>query len=260
MFYNELNLLLYRLHVLRDVVDYVVLVESTHTHVGKEKKLYFEENKSMFAEFLDKIIHVVVDDFPHQYPNINCASETWVNENFHRNCIERGIQRLALADTDVLVITDLDEIPDPETLGRIHSGEIPVSVHILNMDMYYYNLNTRFNEAWTCAKIISYQKYKELNVGCNAVRHMSVNSVILKGGWHLSYFGDAQFIQNKIQQFAHQELNHAVFTDIANIEQRMKRQTDLYDRPLNIEKVDIQNNTYLPPEYDVYLNSFVKST
>jgi beta-1,4-mannosyl-glycoprotein beta-1,4-N-acetylglucosaminyltransferase len=36
-FYNEIDLLKYRINILNDVVDYVVIVESTHTHVGNEK-------------------------------------------------------------------------------------------------------------------------------------------------------------------------------------------------------------------------------
>ena len=43
-FYNELNMLDYRLNVLNNVVDYFILVEARQTFVGKEKKLFFEEN------------------------------------------------------------------------------------------------------------------------------------------------------------------------------------------------------------------------
>ena len=44
-FYNELDLLKYRLTLLNSVVDYFVLVESTNTHVGKEKTLFYNDNK-----------------------------------------------------------------------------------------------------------------------------------------------------------------------------------------------------------------------
>ena len=50
IFYNELELLNYRLNVLNDVVDYFIIVESTHTFVGKEKTLYYQENKELFNE------------------------------------------------------------------------------------------------------------------------------------------------------------------------------------------------------------------
>ena len=38
IFYNELDLLTYKLNVLNDIVDYFVLVEATHTFIGKEKR------------------------------------------------------------------------------------------------------------------------------------------------------------------------------------------------------------------------------
>ena len=44
-FYNELDLLLYRLNILYDVVDYFIIVEATHTFTGIEKNLFFKENK-----------------------------------------------------------------------------------------------------------------------------------------------------------------------------------------------------------------------
>ena len=54
IFYNELCMLEYRLNILNDYVDYFVLVESTHTHVGKEKELYYANNKQMFEKFNNK--------------------------------------------------------------------------------------------------------------------------------------------------------------------------------------------------------------
>ena len=40
LFYNELELLKFKLKELNDVVDYFVLIESKYTFVGNEKELY----------------------------------------------------------------------------------------------------------------------------------------------------------------------------------------------------------------------------
>jgi beta-1,4-mannosyl-glycoprotein beta-1,4-N-acetylglucosaminyltransferase len=85
-FYNELDLLTYRINLLYNIVDYFIIVESTHTHVGKEKILYFNENKHLFDKFTDKIIHIIVDDFPYKYPNVNIDNnDAWCNEEYQRN-------------------------------------------------------------------------------------------------------------------------------------------------------------------------------
>lgn len=258
IFYNELDLLKYRLNILNDVVDYFVIVESTHTFVGKEKPLFFNENKHLFEKFNAKIVYVIVDDLPYKYPNINIQNnEQWKNEHFQRNAIKRGIQNLN--DTDVIIISDLDEIPDPQILNKAKLGEIPITINALEMDLYYYNLNTKFNFKWNSAKIMLYIIYKEfckLNKTCDEIRHFPSHN-ISNGGWHLSYFGDAKFVQNKIKEFSHQELNTEKYTNLSNIEENIKNSRDLYDRNLPISRIEINNNNYLPVDYKIYLSQFV---
>ena len=161
-----------------------------------------------------------------------------------------------LSDSDIITIADLDEIPDPRTLDKIKKGEIEVDFNSLQMDLYYYNLNSRLG-IWQELKIITYRKYKELNVSPNSIRCNYGNyiSTIPKGGWHLSYFGDKYFIQNKIQNFAHQEFNSPEFTDLSKIEERLKNNKDLYDRNY-INRLEIKDNHYLPVDYDKYLTKY----
>ena len=190
--------------------------------------------------------------------NVNIDNnDVWKNENFQRNAISRGINYIKdLSQNDVIIISDLDEIPDPYTLDKIKKGDIIVDINILEMDLYYYNLNTKFKSKWLLCKIISYKKYNELNIRCNDIRNTQC-STILNGGWHLSYFGDKYFIQNKIQNFSHQELNNANYTDLDKIENRVTNSSDLYDRDYcQFQKIKIENNTYLPPDYDKYLNKY----
>ena len=90
IFYNEMDLLTYRLNILNDVVDFFVIVEATRTFIGKEKPLFYNENKHLFEKFHDKIIHIIVDDFPYKYPSINIArGDQWENERFQRNQIKK---------------------------------------------------------------------------------------------------------------------------------------------------------------------------
>jgi beta-1,4-mannosyl-glycoprotein beta-1,4-N-acetylglucosaminyltransferase len=258
IFYNEIDLLTYRLNILNDIVDYFIIVESSHTFIGKEKKLFFNENKHLFEKFNEKIIHIIVDDFPYKHPNINIHnSEQWVNEHFQRDQIKRGIDKLDLNDQDIITITDLDEIPDPMTLLKIKNNEIKIDLNTLKLDYYYYNLNSKiYNEFWDKTKIISFKKYKELSISCNSIRQTNCQ-YIDNGGWHLSYFGDSTFIKNKIEQFSHQEYNNDHYTNIEKIETRVKSFSDLYDRNGNIVKTSINDNTYLPPEYEKYLTKFI---
>ncbi len=256
LFYNELDLLTYRFNLLNDIVDYFVIVESTHTFVGKEKKLFFNENKHLFENFEKKIIHVIVDDFPYKYHIVDDYGKVWKNEDFQRNAISRGINCIKdLQPSDVIIISDLDEFPDTHTLDNIRNGDIMIDLNILEMDMYYYNLNTKLGDKWHLCKILSYKKYKELNINCSSIRGTKC-PVISNGGWHLSYFGDEHYIQNKIQNFSHQEYNNYNYTDLKKIEERVKNSTDLYDRNIYLEKIKIEDNKYLPPDYNKYLSKY----
>jgi beta-1,4-mannosyl-glycoprotein beta-1,4-N-acetylglucosaminyltransferase len=92
-------------------------------------------------------------------------------------------------------------------------------------------------------------------MSCNNIR-ISIFPVILNGGWHLSYFGDANFIKNKIENFSHQELNTNNFTDLVKINEKINNCVDLYDRNIEIKKINIEDNNYLPIEYNIYLTKF----
>jgi beta-1,4-mannosyl-glycoprotein beta-1,4-N-acetylglucosaminyltransferase len=256
-FYNEIDLLTYRLNLLNNSVDYFVIVEATHTFVGKEKPLFFNENKDLFEKFSNKIINVIVDDFPYKYPNVNVHNrDVWKNEIFQRNAISRGIDCIKdLSESDLIIVSDLDEIPDPSTLDKIKKGDIKVDINILEMDLYYFNLNTRFKDKWSGCKILSYETYNNLKLTFQDIRCFECPK-ILNGGWHLSYFGDNFFIRNKLENFGHQEYNNSNYTDLEKIENRLKNSSDLFDRNIPIDKIKIEDNTYLPVDYNKYLNKY----
>ena len=53
IFYNELDLLTYRLNVLNNIIDYFIIVESKHTFIGK-KKIYFLMKINIYLKILIK--------------------------------------------------------------------------------------------------------------------------------------------------------------------------------------------------------------
>lgn len=233
-FYNELDMLELRLAEMNDVVSYFVLVEATKTYAGNDKPLYFQENKQRFSKYLHKIVHVVVDDLP-------ATNDPWVREHFQRNAIDRGIQRI-INDIDTLTICDLDEIPDTDTL-------ISTTIdrpYILEMDFYYYNFKCKNTQPWHLAKVLPLSEY--LRIREPEKIRQSRFPIIRRGGWHLSYFGDEQFIKNKIENFSHQEYNNDAYTDLDVIRNRMNACTDLYGRH-SCPFARVDDDTYLPKNY-----------
>lgn len=260
-FYNELDMLKYRLSILNDIVDYFILVESSHTYAGHKKDLYYELNKNLYEDYKDKIIYVLVDDFKYIYPNIDYTkNQQWVNEHYQRNCITKGINMIKdkIKNNDIIIISDLDEIPDPNTLKIIKKNNtIDNKIYSLKMDLYYYNLNCKLDTYWYKSYLFNYETYihyinKTTLDNIRETNHMYINN----GGWHMSYFGDEKFIKNKIENFSHQEHNYDHIKN--NIFDNIKNCKDIYNRNLIINYILLKDNTYLPPLNDIILKYVIE--
>lgn len=205
-FFNELDLLEIRLNVLNDVVDKFVLVEATKNHRGEAKPLFFQENKGRFKEFEDKIIHIIVSDYP-EYKN------TWTYENYQRNCISKGL--IDCKDDDIILISDLDEIPNPKLV--IKNMDFP-GIKNFRMPIFHYYLN-RYGvvEDWSHGtKMLFYKDFlnildevenygeycqEELNQGTTATKvHLyygEKQTDIKRAGWHFTGLGGAEKLAYK---------------------------------------------------------------
>jgi beta-1,4-mannosyl-glycoprotein beta-1,4-N-acetylglucosaminyltransferase len=257
IFYNELEMLLYRLEVLNGCVDFFVLVESTRTHTGNIKPLFYNENKERFKKYNDKIIHIIVDDMI--IPDIS-KDEQWKNENYQRDCINRGIRCLGLKQTDYIIISDLDEIPNPRIIDVLKDKQNNDRIDFLSLkqDFYYYNLNYKINEVWVFPKVVRYDFYLKNGSSPQKLRMMKSEYLVEKGGWHLSYFGNSEFIKNKLINFTHQEFNNSDIVDISNLQQRIDNGLDILNRPgIQLERIPISENKFLPPLYDKLLSKFI---
>ena len=109
-FFNELDILKLRMHVMNDVADRFVVSESTVTFSGGKKPLYFQENREMFAEFADKIIYRVVDDTPMDV-------SPFLRDSHQKCAVARGLA--GAAPEDVVIFSDVDEIPNPEAVKKV---------------------------------------------------------------------------------------------------------------------------------------------
>lgn len=255
MFYNELDMLLYRLTILNDVIDHFILVESTRTYIGNPKPLYYNDNKNLFEKFNDKIAHVIVDDMP--IPDIS-KNEQWLNEVYQRNSIDRGVKYLGLNEKDFIMICDIDEIPDPDILKQIKEQSFDIDIASFKQDFYYYNLNFKKLEIWILPKLIRYDNYLSMNSLPQNIRMFETKTLIEKGGWHLSYFGDTKFIKNKLENFSHQEFNNDNIKNEENMQFKIDNGLDILDRSdSKFIRIAISENTYLPPLYDILLSKYM---
>ena len=221
-FFNELDMLKIRLNVMSPIVDKFVISEATETFSGLKKPLYYEENKEMFAEFADKIIHVVVDDTPQGY--------THDRDTFQKNAVTRGLKDCT--DEDIIIFSDLDEIPNPEKIKEILKDFQEDKIYHFAQRLFYCYLNMEEvsgnllsyagefegveRKKWIGSKMCSYKLLREQNLMLGELRFPERKEIGIRvedGGWHFGYMGGhgekdiKKRVQEKVISAAHQEYN-----------------------------------------------------
>jgi beta-1,4-mannosyl-glycoprotein beta-1,4-N-acetylglucosaminyltransferase len=244
-FFNEFDVLELRLHELSPVVDRFVLVEASTTHSGEPKPYYFRERQSEFSAFRDRITVVTVDDLP-VLPN------RWVAEQLQRNAIMRGLEDAA--DDDLVLITDVDEIPRPSVLSRLRDLR-DGDVMCLVMDLYNYALNLRtpdlaYGPRATRRSTLRYltpQEIRRTFIKNPAEPQHGSRDSIDHAGWHFSCLARpdelVERIRTKAQANAHSEADHPDVIDDARLHELIARQQLWWDAsvgsvPLEVVPLD----------------------
>ncbi len=258
-FFNELDILKLRLHILDPIVDRFVIEEATVTFSGEPKELCFEKNKAMFLDFLPKIQYIVVDDSPKDV-------STHVRDKFQKNALIKGLAEAG--SEDVIILSDVDEIPNPVVLKDIIDNFNPDKIYHLAQRMFYCFLNMEevsgsllsitgeFPEVerkmWLGTKVFSKRSIPKS--GIIDLREASVTSRmavrVKDGGWHFGYMGSRQEknvsrrIGTKVVAAAHQEYNDQDM--LAEAKDRLILGQDIFGRKARFERVEVDESF---PEY-----------
>ena len=66
--------------------------------------------------------------------------------------------------------------------------------------------------------------------------------IVDNGGWHFSMIMTPTEISEKIKSFAHTEFNTPEFTNVENIEKKIKLKEDLFGRKFEFQKILDKND------------------
>ena len=254
-FFNELDILKIRLNVLGPVVDRFVISEATETFSGLKKPLYYEENKELFAECADKIIHVVVEDTP--------EGDTHYRDTFQKNAVTRGLKDCT--DEDVIIFSDLDEIPNPDKIREILMNFHKDKIYHFAQRLFYCYLNMEEvsgsllsyagefegveHKKWIGTKMLSYKLLREQNLLLGELRFPERKEIGIRvedGGWHFGYMGghgekDIQKrVQEKVISAAHQEYNSKHV--LSNVTDQIKDGKDIFGRNAQFVRCEIDES------------------
>jgi len=231
-FFNELDLLEFRLKFLNEFVDYFVIAESNLTHNGKSKPYYFDEAKERFKEWEPKIIYIPLrqETAGLLFENADSYSPgnaPWKLENEQRNALLLASDRMK--DCDLVLISDLDEIPDPAVLKKITPSELPLAFSLL-FHYYYMNCQNIGESRWWNGCIAARAKqFKEITAQ-GLRNNRDIYPSIASAGWHFSFLGGAEEISHKISSYSHTEYNKEEYLDKKHIEDSILTGTDVLKR------------------------------
>lgn len=261
-FFNELDILELRLAELDGVVDKFVIAEATRTFSNDPKPLHFAENRARFARWADRIVHVVVDDLP------GAGADAWDREAFQRNAVARGLADAA--PDDVVMVSDVDEIPYPENVARLTPAAMAGHIWFIECDYYTYKLNLAIENKWVglCAVRAIQKKHlpplqslrgfrarhsrrlpmpvnQTINVAKNVFRvgRPLTHRLVEHGGWHFTFMNTPEKIQYKIASYAHQERNTPEFNNLANIQRMITEGRSVCGRKLRLVAMDVMPRT-----------------
>ena len=202
MYFDEDLVLEIRLNTLYKIVDKFIIAEATKNHAGQPKKLNFDINK--FSNFKDKIEYLVIEDIP---TKVKFYKKGWhenhLRDQFQRNALERGYKYYS--DDDLIMISDIDEIPNPEKIKDFNL-ESKVACFLQKNFQSKINLLNVTDGVWAGTKICqkkflkSPQWLRNLKIKKKPFWKIFTKEIqlIQEGGWHFSFLKDPTSIRNKI--------------------------------------------------------------
>tara|TARA_B100000029_G_scaffold66299_1_gene59153 strand:- start:56 stop:928 length:873 start_codon:yes stop_codon:yes gene_type:complete len=223
MFFDEDMLLDLRLNIMNKYVDKFVITEATYMHNGSKKKLNFDINK--FKKFKDKITYIVVDQPPPGIINVYEEDDKEKMESkkiwnaYKREIyqIEKTKEGIKNANSeDMIMISDLDEIPN---LEKLNLNTIKEKLIFFKQKMYYYKLNLLHKTLpWygtkACKKkyflspqwlrTIKNKKYPMWRLDTIFSKNKYRNIFFVEdGGWHFTNIRKAEDLEKKLLGFLH---------------------------------------------------------
>ena len=243
---DEDLLLNLRLNILDKYVDYFVIVEGNRTWQNNPKELKFDINK--YEKFKDRIIYIKVTDLPD-------GRDPYLRENHQRNSILKGL--INSNDQDIIIISDLDEIPNPEVFKNCKK-EMKFAVFKQKHFYYKFNLQSKNNPHWLGSRIclkeylVSPQWLRDLKFKKRPFWRLDkfrLNNIIENGGWHFCNLKKPESLLYKYKNLCETDdpihFNEKIdekYLNIEEIKKRINEGQDIIGRKDNFIKVNLDNS------------------
>jgi len=214
-YFNEKEILELRIKMLYDHVDGFIIVDANKTHGGHPKEFSCKKVLQELNIPSDKI-NVI---------ELNLPSFEEHSDNYFRERTQRNVAAQYFEDDAVYIVTDCDEIIDPEMIPVYVDGAVNNPNNIMRISLHWLNCKVNlqicdpnggkaiFNSAFVCMKhhVENYTLSEIREDEACQLRKIKYTSLslldqeqkIIDCGWHFSWMGGRDRIKTKMRSFLH---------------------------------------------------------
>ena len=187
LFNQEHDMLECRLSEIGDVIDKIIVVESTTTFMGQPKPHGIDLDR--FYKWRDKIHYETYEPNPNQLG--------WAAEHAQRDHLFVALQQFSPEAEDIVTVADCDEIWNPTDINLLKLGWHGYIMQRMVMSAYW-----RLTDEITMVA----GPYGQRTGGAQHMRSNRERLPNLRSGWHVSWMGGPQWAAEKMRSFSHQDL------------------------------------------------------
>lgn len=220
LFSNEVDMLTIRWNELYPYITQFVLLESNSTFTGLPKPLYYANNRDDFKFVEPRLTYGTIGG------RFRKGENPFVEEAYQRVALDQLLRIAGIEDDDLLIMSDVDEIPSRHTIDLLRwCDDIPPVLHLELRD-YLYSFEFYIdNKSWRA----SVHRYK---MGTTRYAHYRQSDDLLSdAGWHCSFcFRHISEFIFKMKAYSHNDrVRFAHYLNPDRIQDVICKGADLFD-------------------------------
>lgn len=220
LFSNEVDMLTIRWKELYPYITQFVLLESNSTFTGLPKLHNFAINRDQFKFVETRLTYGTIGGRARKGEN------PFVEEAYQRLALDRLLRIAGIEDDDLLIMSDVDEIPSAHTINLLRwCDDIPPVLH-LHFRNYLYSFEFEIKHRSWRASVHRYQSGKT-----RYAHYRQSDYLLADAGWHCSFcFRHISDFIFKMKAYSHNDrVRFSHYLNPKRIQDVICRGTDLYD-------------------------------
>ncbi|KAG0492783.1 hypothetical protein HPP92_006181 [Vanilla planifolia] len=220
LFNNEVDILAVRWNELNPYVSEFVLLESNSTFTSRVKPLFFAQNREKFNFAESRLT------YGHVGGRFVKGENPFVEESYQRVALDRLIRIAGITEDDLLIMSDVDEIPSGHTINLLRwCDDIPDKLH-LQLRNYLYSFEFYLDDDSWRASVHRYRPGKT-----RYAHFRQTDDLLADSGWHCSFcFRYLREFAFKMKAYSHVDrIRFSYYLKPSRIQDVICRGADLFD-------------------------------